>query len=116
MVLFFVVVSAFANKQEEQANFSNRYETLAELQPHAANAILADFMAVPTVDKHQPTGIYQSGLSLFNHPYKTLADNRISQLHIIRNQREIRYQQPAIADRFYYHLLSTCAQEPPALS
>lgn len=115
MVLLFVVLSAFTHKQE-QANFSRQYETLAELQPTSASAIITDLIQLPALLKCQPTLVDKSGFILFNDHFKILADNRHATQRLIVLQRESQLSKPVFSYRFYYHLFPIDAQDPPALS
>jgi len=116
VVLLFVVVSAFTNKHEEQANFSLQYETLSELQPKSASAIIIDAIQLPAFLKCQPTLVDKSGFVLFNDHFKILADNRNETQRMIVLQRETQLSKPVFNYRFYYHLFPIDAQDPPALS
>jgi len=116
VALLFLVVASFTNKQKEQANFSSRYETLAELQPNSAHAVITHLFVLPTIQNSQPTVVDNSGISLYNDSYKVMADNKTFSHRFIVLQQKTKLQKPLFTIRFYYHLFPIAAQDPPALS
>jgi len=116
VALLFLVVASFTNKQKEQANFSSRYETLAELQPSSVHAVITHLFILPTIQNSQPTVVDNSGISLYNDNYKVLADNKAFSHRFIVLQQKTKLQKPLFTIRFYYHLFPIAAQDPPALS
>lgn len=116
MVLFLFVLSVKFDKPERQTYFAAQYELITEIHSGSNNALCVDSVQLPSLQKSLVSFTDKTGFSLFNESFKLSFDNsRITQ-RIILLQKSAPSRAAVSSCRFYYHLFSTDAQEPPLLS
>lgn len=111
-VIFLSIFSTFNDKPDRQANRSSQYELVSEFHTNHVNAVVADAIQLPSVQKSKVLLLD----NLFNETQKIFNDNRnITQNYIVLQIAQLSFK-PKNFYRFYYHHLYCDPEDFPVLS
>ena len=116
MILFFFLISAFADKSVKPDSGAVQIEFKADLNISAVKATVGSGVQLPLFEKGWVSLTDKENLKFFNENLKILADKKKTDRRMICLQQTHHLIKPVCFCRLYYHLFPVADDEWPILS
>ena len=115
IVLFFFLISFFPGKTLHQTSCSYQYALKTEFSLNHSQAVVADAIPIPSIQKSCLYIVYNENINLFSEAIKVIADNRKICRQLSWRQKTEQLIKPCLPDRFCFPHVPAGDEEFPVL-